>query len=68
MRFVYMRHGANCTTGGSGPTRGASSLIFHRYAAEAVALLEGLFHTGGPPAPRSFDDGGVREDAQTWPP
>ena len=21
---------------------------FHRYAAEAVALLEGLFHTGGP--------------------
>ena len=64
--FVYMRHGDKLYDRWVRTHKTRSFVVdFHRYAAEAVALLEGLFHTGGPYQLLALsDDGDVREDAQ----
>ena len=69
--FVYMRHGDKLYDRWVRTHKTRSFVVdFHRYAAEAVALLEGLFHTGGPYQLLALsDDGDVREDARkTWAP
>ena len=64
--FVYMRHGDKLYDRWVRTHKTRSFVVdFHRYAAEAVALLEGLFHTGGPYQLLALsDDGDVREDAR----